>query len=149
MDSRNVTQCLLYAAVFPSELLSYCGWWGGRGGVVHIHLVKRGFQLRMEIFRLRVNCLRASLSRWTDMWLYLPARQGEINVKVSGVCVCVWGHNVSTCLSLNIFPRVCLSNWDSCSSLCGSGWLKIILTLLIQLNMRYGAPGNFYNFFHN
>lgn len=101
----------MYAAVFPLELLSLLwgvvvveGGGGVGGGRLHIHLVKRGFQLRMEIFRLRENCLQEPLSRRTDMSLYLLARQGEINLKVSlvGVHVCVRAPSPS------VSPRVCL-----------------------------------------
>lgn len=39
----------------------------GGGGVAAHPLVKGGFQLRMEILRLRKNCLQEPFSHWTDM----------------------------------------------------------------------------------
>lgn len=54
--------------LFSFGIIKFTGGGGGGGvGRLHIHLVKRGFQLRMEIFRLRENCLREPLSGRTDM----------------------------------------------------------------------------------
>lgn len=88
---ENVTQCcytLLFC--FGNVKFTAAGRWWGR---VPAHPpVKRGFQLRMEILRLRENCLQEPFfSDRTDMWPYLLARQGENNVKVSvWMCVCVY-----------------------------------------------------------
>lgn len=82
----------------------------GGGRAAALPPVKRGFQFRMEIVGLRENCLRRPFSDRTDMKLYLPARQGEINLKVSGVDVRTWvweqSRNVCLCTYFQVFACI-------------------------------------------
>lgn len=60
--------------------------------------MKRRFQLKMEILRLRENCLQEPFSDVADKF-YLLARQGEITLKVSlWKCTCVRVGDVSMCV---------------------------------------------------
>lgn len=64
MSHSVVIHCYFALAMLS---LMRVGEGGGGGGDAAHPLVKRGFQLRIEILRLRENCLQKPFSDWTDM----------------------------------------------------------------------------------